>query len=82
MCDHSEYKDATYLPVFTLHEIYMCECGVLIDLSDGAQRRDNVDYFVPLTSEQVAKYIQEELQSAEDAVEAIRDCIALYDLGE
>lgn len=31
-CDHGDDKQHTYLDFMPLGEVYMCECGVLIDL--------------------------------------------------
>lgn len=36
MCDHGEDKKSTHIDAFEMadarHEIYMCECGALIDI--------------------------------------------------
>jgi hypothetical protein len=35
MCDHEDDKQATYISILDIcgHEVYMCECGALVDIS-------------------------------------------------
>jgi len=40
MCDHDDDKGKTFLDWFPVGEVYMCECGALIDIDDEHNFRD------------------------------------------
>lgn len=52
MCNHDENKQTTCLTFldFHGHEIYMCECGALIDIAD---KKNYSEPFYPMTPEEL-----------------------------
>ena len=67
MCDHGNDKDCTYIKVFgNLAEVYMCECGALVNLDDTRARGG----YRAMTPGELAELVQELL---DDKFEAIRN---------
>lgn len=57
MCDHGGDKKFSYLDILNFGEIYMCECGVLIDISQG-------DGNTPMTPDELQRAIRDEIADA------------------
>jgi len=68
-CDHSGAKTFTYLGIFKLTELYMCECGVVVDTDDST----------PLTAAQLEQHVKNEIAKVENVINDIRYVIGNFD---
>ena len=70
MCDHSYDKSATYLSAFGAgRDIYMCQCGALLDADCKENRAMTPDEVNALVTTTVQKLLA-------DKVEAVRAALA------
>ena len=64
VCIHDDSKGETYLECFDVdgYEIYLCECGALINISDP--KNYNSDLGNAMSADEIKKMIAEVVQSA------------------
>ena len=64
MCDHSDDKHCTYMEIFDkIAEVYMCECGALIDVNSERGLKDN-----SMTPGELTMLVQELLNEKVNAI--------------
>ena len=68
MCNHDENKSSTYLDVFgTVGEVYMCECGALIDI-EAEKNYDNPTH--PMTPQELIDLVERLVNEKIDEIRA------------
>lgn len=72
MCDHKDDKQSTYVSILDIcgHEVYMCECGALVDIS--AEKNSNACEAMtpPELEELVAQILVEASPERSECVDA------------
>jgi hypothetical protein len=71
MCDHNfETGNFSYVKAFDHlreHEIYMCECGALVDIS-AAKNTDRTNAMLPMTPDEISDLLSAHTRYVADKV--------------
>jgi len=72
MCNHDNEKESTWLERMPSGEVYMCECGALIDITQKRNHKDQ-GTFSPMTADE----LEAQFEAAEcNTVKALGKAIA------